>query len=85
MQDKEISFDEYIEFVELHLKSMQEENENLKIALANARNSHAILARGIKRALLLENWPDLGNELFAEAVVKLLVKEVDKLRYNCTN
>lgn len=70
------------------LQEVEMERDDLKAKLdeaeifgAAARQAHAILSRGIKKALNLKNWPDFykmyGNGLFATGVVRLLNETMD--------
>jgi hypothetical protein len=66
------------------IASLERELEDERIFRIAACNAHAILSRGVKKALRLKNWPDFyklyGDGLFADGVVRLLNEEVNKLR-----
>ena len=66
------------------IAKLESDLEDERTVNESCRRSHGILARGIKKALQLKNWPEFrelyGSGLFTDGVVRLLNEEVQKLR-----
>jgi hypothetical protein len=68
------------------IERLNRELEDANTLLFAAGRAHAILSKGIKKALKLKEWPNFYNmygrgcSLMAECKARFLIEEVEKLR-----